>query len=711
MSQRRSTRPQWRAGKGRLRGVRILVWVLAVFPLTAAASSYAYPRPQNVERIDISDKGTKVPGPFQVNDPPALSDGGRFVAFITERSLVASDLNTLPDVYVRDLKRQRTELITQSPHGLASVGPGPITSRHPAITPDGRYVAFASQATNLVPGDANGLEDVFMFDRRKKTMEMISFSRGKTTELGLECGGSFLGDCSWGPSLGANGRFVSFTSAAPLVEDDTNDAPDVFIRDRAKQTTIRVSLDHLGREVFPCREGLEGVLEDPTSALTPDCPLGALWLSSIDATGRYVAFESTAPDLVEGDTNGTWDIFVRDLERGTTERVSVASDGSEANHRPPPQPLQTQWGGSNFADLPGTAISAGGRYVVFSSIARNLVPNDSTGTALAAGPAFSPPGTDVFVHDRKTGRTERVSVSSSGGEVNRSEGFAQAAAISKDGRFISLPCYCYEVAAEEGGDAAPAPFVHDRRTGMLLPIEGSSGPEGSAWSADISPSGRYAGFAKHNYDSALVLQESSIWRTDLGEALGIGDWGGPPPETGVDEDDPICIEGTCIPPLASWSFRDDSHAVGEALTERAANLKGGAIAYRPMLGDLYVTLELEAMPRTPALAAATAGLVYGASFEVDGHSYEIRAASTGIGPSGETTAAFGLFSCSTWLGPCTELAELDGGFGTTGERITFSVPLGGLGVRSDPALSKVTAFTALGTFRGAPNRILDSLHI
>ena len=691
----------------------ILAGLLAVLPLTAP-SGYAYPRPQHAERVDISDKGTKIPGASAAGSP-ALSDGGRFAAFITAKALVTNDVNALPDVYVRDLKRQRTELITQSPQGLASVGPSTTMVRQPAITPDGRYVAFASEATNLVAGDTNGLEDVFVFDRRTKTMEMISFSRGEMTEFGLECGGSLLGDCSWGPTLSADGRYVSFTSGAPLVEDDKNDAPDVFVRDRKKRTTRRVSLDHQGREVIPCREGLEAsldtTLQDPTSALTPACPLGALWLSSIDATGRYVAFESTAPTLVEGDTNGTWDIFVRDLLKETTERVSVASDGSEANHRPPPEPFQTQWGGSNFADMLGTAISAGGRYVVFSSIARNLVPNDSTGTATGAAPALGPRGTDVFLHDRKTGRTERLSVTSSGGEVNRSEGFAQANAISKDGRFVTFPCYCYEVPAEDGGDAVLAPFVHDRRTGALVPIEGSYKPQGSSFGANISPDGRYAGFVKNIFDAELVLKETSVWRTDLGDVLGIGGWGGSPSTSDPGDDLSICIEGTCVPPLGSVSFSGSSHSVDALLTARGANLEGGDVTYRPSSRDLYITLELETMPRTPALAAATAGLIYGASFEIDGQPYEIRAASTGIGSRGETTAAFGLFSCSTGSRSCTRMAALNGGFGTTGERITFSVPFSELHIQSGSALSNVKAFTALGSFLAGPTRTIEVSHL
>ncbi|MGH2754670.1 MAG: hypothetical protein ACRDLB_09560, partial [Actinomycetota bacterium] len=195
---------------------------------------------------------------------------------------------------------------------------------------------------------------------------------------------------------------------------------------------------------------------------------------------------------------------------------------------------------------------------------------------------------------------------------------------------------------------------------------------------------------------------------DLGTELGIGGFGGtsdvPPPE------DRICIEGVCIPPSAPLTFNDRLADVDETVTARGANLIGGSIASRPTLGDLYAVLELESMPRTPALAAATAGLVYGMSFDIDGKPYEVRIVSTGLGLHGETTAAFGLFDCSGEL-LCSKVTDLKGGFGTTGERIVFSLPLDALDLEGDSVVSDVKIFTALGSMFGGAVQTLDQAHL
>ncbi|MGH2753977.1 MAG: hypothetical protein ACRDLB_06040, partial [Actinomycetota bacterium] len=120
---------------------------------------------------------------------------------------------------------------------------------------------------------------------------------------------------------------------------------------------------------------------------------------------------------------------------------------------------------------------------------------------------------------------------------------------------------------------------------------------------------------------------------------------------------------------------------------------------------------LRSLPRTPALAAVTAGTVYGLTLRVDGRAYEIRAASTGVGFHGETTAAHGLFSCSRREPSCDRVAELKGGFGTTGDRMTFSVPIADLGVEDGSVISDIEAFTALGTVPAGAVEIVDEAHL
>ena len=178
-------------------------------------------------------------------------------------------------------------------------------------------------------------------------------------------------------AISADGRYILFDSFSPLVTGDTNDSIDVFKRDTASGTTTRVSVDSAGNQAN-----------------------GSSFNGAISANGRYVAFESTASNLVVGDSNSNVDVFVRDTVAGTTTRVNVSSAGSQANNA----------GGSYQP-----AISANGRYVVFISYATNLVAGDTNATP------------DVFVRDTVAGTTTRVSVDSAG---NQADGFSQFPAIS-----------------------------------------------------------------------------------------------------------------------------------------------------------------------------------------------------------------------------------------------------------------------------------------
>lgn len=222
----------------------------------------------------------------------------------------------------------------------------------PSINADGRYVAFTSSASNLVAGDANGFDDVFLRD----------LDTGTTTRVSAGSGGE-ANNNSGSPDIDGMGRYVIFDSAASnLVTGDTNNGFDIFRRDLVMGSTIRLSVSSSGVEAN-----------------------GPSYHPSISSDGRYVAFSSDAYNLVANDTNAQTDIFVRDVVGGTTTRVSVRSNGAQGNNE--------SWGPS---------ISADGRFVAFASYAGNLVSGDSN--------AFG----DVFVHDMVTGATTRVSLSSGG---------------------------------------------------------------------------------------------------------------------------------------------------------------------------------------------------------------------------------------------------------------------------------------------------------
>jgi Tol biopolymer transport system component len=221
---------------------------------------------------------------------PAISAGGRFVAFESRASnLVPGDTNHRADVFVRDRLAQVTRRVSVGPGGRQGNG----ESSEPVTSADGRFVAFTSLASNLVSGDTNGTYgyDVFVRDRMAQVTRRVSVGPG----------GQQANRASYSPAISADGRFVTFLSAASnLVAGDTNGDTDVFVRDRVAQLTRRVSVGPGGHQAN----------EDSFD-------------SAISAHGRFVAFGSLAGNLVAGDTNHTYDVFVRDRREQVTQRVSV----------------------------------------------------------------------------------------------------------------------------------------------------------------------------------------------------------------------------------------------------------------------------------------------------------------------------------------------------------------------------------------------------
>ena len=209
-------------------------------------------------------------------------------------------------------------------------------SEDPAISADGRFVAFYSYSTSLVPGDTNDMYDIFVHDRQTGTTERVSVSSG---------GAQGNGD-SGGEAISAGGRFVAFGSdASNLVPGDTNGVSDILVHDRQTGTTERVSISSDGAQ------GNEGIDLSNIS-------------STISSGGRYVAFTLDASNLVPGDTNDVGDVFLHDRQTGKTRRVSVSSGGGQSD---------------NYSCC-GPAISANGRFVAFESEATNLVRGDTNST-------------------------------------------------------------------------------------------------------------------------------------------------------------------------------------------------------------------------------------------------------------------------------------------------------------------------------------------
>jgi Tol biopolymer transport system component len=326
---------------------------------------------------------------------PDVSADGRYVAFdSTSTNLVdAPDHNGSFDVFVRDRETGTTTLVSQTPSGAA----GNNDSFGPSISADGRFVAFNSDATDLTRQAVTGARDIFVRD-------MVT---GKTHVVSIGQDGSPAGVGANSASISGNGRFVAFASfGSGLVDGDTNDAFDVFVRDRKLGTTTRVSVDSQGGEA-------NGGSSSP----------------AISNDGQRVAFSSDATNLVADDTNGVRDIFVHDSSAGTTTRVSVGPGGVQADGQSDGPGIR---GGLSF----GPDISRSGRYVTFDSIATNLVSDDTNTCEFPpSGPSFPLPGQcpDVFVHDLRSGTTSRVSVASDGSQADSA---STDPAISANGRSV-----------------------------------------------------------------------------------------------------------------------------------------------------------------------------------------------------------------------------------------------------------------------------------
>jgi len=398
--------------------------LLLALILTSAGSVHAMPG--NTTRVSVASDGTQANGG---SFTPSISADGRYVAFASIAvNLVSGDTNGVQDIFVHDRQTGQTTRVSVASGGAQANGP----SFDPSISADGRYVAFASLATNLVSGDTNNTGDIFVHDRQT----------GQTTRVSVATGGGQANGNSSNPSISADGRYIAFDSnASNLVSGDTNNTGDIFVHDRQTGATTRVSIGPGGTQAN-------------RGSLAP----------SISADGRYVAFHSDATNLVSGVTNGTTHIFVHDRQTGATTRVSVASDGTEGN---------------SVSIKP--SISADGRYVAFQSIATNLVSGDTNGTQ------------DIFVHDRQTGQTTRVSVASDGTEGNSG---SNDPSISANGRYVAFQSQANNLVSGDTGFITDI-FIHDRQTGVTTRVSiAFDGTEANNVSSapSISADGRYIAF-------------------------------------------------------------------------------------------------------------------------------------------------------------------------------------------------------------------------
>ncbi len=355
---------------------------------------------QVIERVSVSSSEVEANGDSFAPLYDGVSENGRFVVFESDAtSLVPADGNGLRDVFLRDRLLGTTTRVSEAWSGGDATG----ESRYPSISEDGRWIAFSSDAPNLVIGDTNAAQDVFVFDRQS----------GQISRASMGWDGSEGNGDSRTPSISGDGRYAAFRSSATnLVPGSMTVSTYIYVCDLQTGDNELVSVTW------------DGFQESNGS-----------WYPHISADGRHVAFISSSTNIVAFDDNGVNDIFMRDLNLGVTTMIGVNTSGEAGN-----------------GNTGGFGISADGRYAgVFSNATDLLPPGEDTNAVQ-----------DAFVRDLDLGVTERVSVNSSGGQADASSG---SATLDGTGRYAAFQSPASNLV--DGDDnVATDIFGRDRATGI-----------------------------------------------------------------------------------------------------------------------------------------------------------------------------------------------------------------------------------------------------
>jgi Tol biopolymer transport system component len=406
--------------------------LLAVVSMVASAWAAS---PKTI-RVSVKSNGAEVNAD---NDAPAISGTGRYVAFESVGAFTAGDSGTDADVFVRDIRTGKTLRASVKSNG-AEVNSGD-GSEGASISADGRFVAFTTDAA-LVAGDTNGALDVYVHD----------FKTGTTSRMSLTSNGTQVLADSQNASISADGRHVAFQSDGALTPGDSNGVTDVYVRNRSTGKTARASL--------PAGPGQ--ATEDSTDP-------------SISGDGRYVAFVTPDGQMTAQPDYGPSplldnDVFVRDMTAHTTKRVSLKSNGTEAD--PNAQVASRD-----------PAISANGDFVTFISPGK-FVPADTNNVD------------DVYVHNLNTNATQLVSLKSNGTVATGDSGVAAPAVISSSGRYVAFESNADLVPTD--GNGFRDVYLRDRAAGTTTRVSVKS--NGAPVAANhqepaISADGRFVAFA------------------------------------------------------------------------------------------------------------------------------------------------------------------------------------------------------------------------
>jgi hypothetical protein len=364
---------------------------------------------------------------------PALSADGRYVAFVSAApNLTPDDGDAVYDVFVRDRATGTVVLVSKSTAGVKgdrdSGDPNSYGMGGPATSADGRFVAFSSLATTLVPGSNGG---IIVHDRDADADGVFDEPGAvATSNVAVAMDGSHRHGQY--PAISATGRFVAFaTMASDLVPADTNDTRDVFVRDR----------DPDGN----------GVFDEPANAITERVSLGAGGVQgngesgrpdvAISDDGNVVAFLSYASNLIQYDTNDVRDVFVRIRSTGITKRVNVSSSGQA----------------STYYEAYDVGLSGNGRIIAFST---------QDPTLYTTGPDYGgvgPEGSEVLIHDRVTGVTTTWAEDAPGGRRARDQ--SDHPVLNRDGSIVAFQTRFGRARFDGGLEKNDVEFyVHDRVT-------------------------------------------------------------------------------------------------------------------------------------------------------------------------------------------------------------------------------------------------------
>jgi len=411
---------------------------------------------RDVERISVDSAGLQASAG---SDRPSLSHDGRYAVFSsTATNLVAGGTTGARHVYLRDRLAGTTTLITRH-LGVEANG----NSGAPVISADGRYVAFHTTASNLGPVDVNGYQDVYLYDAQADAFTLASNGASGG-------GGATGGSCC--PGISPDGRWVAFYSGAPdVVVNDPNIWSDAFVFDRTNSAA----------PVQIVSVGPGGTTADFSSGFSiPGPTSGQIAVASNpNGTDCYVAFQSTASNLVPGVDNGFLLIYLRDTQSGSTSLVSANSAGAPAS-----------------GACQGVSMSTDGRFVVFNSAAPNLVPGDTT---------FG----DTYVRDRLAGTTTKVSrstqqIAAAGGPMQAI--YPHPPSISADGRFVAFESSADNLVPNDTDDRNSV-FVRDLVENRTWRVD--TGPTGAQADDDcvapcISPDGAVAAFVSRSTNLATA---------------------------------------------------------------------------------------------------------------------------------------------------------------------------------------------------------------